>query len=62
MLTNSPEDFRRLPEVLALPLPEAAEEAVQDALALADDALPSPGTAAESPAPAAGPAEQLGLF
>jgi uracil-DNA glycosylase family 4 len=63
MLTTLKEDFRRLPEVLALPLPEAAEEAVQDALLPADDAAPSPGgTAADSPAAAAGPAEQLGLF
>jgi uracil-DNA glycosylase family 4 len=61
MMTTLREDVRRLPEVLALPLPEAAEDAVQDALALTDDASPSPGASAETPA-AAGPAEQLGLF
>ncbi len=62
MLTTLREDFRRLPEVLALPLPEAEEEAGQDTLAPANDAPQSPGTAAETPAAAAGPAEQLGLF
>jgi uracil-DNA glycosylase len=62
MMTTLREDVRRLPEVLALPLPEAAEEAVQDALALADDGVTSPADSAESPAVTAGPAEQLGLF
>ena len=63
MLTTLKEDFRRLPEVLALPLAEAEEEAaVQDTLVPTDDAPQSPGTAAEIPAASAGPAEQLGLF
>ena len=61
MLTTLREDVRRLPEVLALPLPEAAEDAVQDALAPADHAS-SPESSGESPATAAGPTEQLGLF
>jgi len=61
MMTTLREDVRRLPEVLALPLPEAAQSETQDALAVTDDAPPPPGTAAEAPA-AAGPAEQLGLF
>jgi uracil-DNA glycosylase family 4 len=60
MLTTLKEDFRRLPEVLALPLPEAEESPQDDSL--------RGGGAGTSQVPAqpartpAGPAEQLGLF
>ena len=70
MLTTLRDDFRRLPEVLALPLPEPAEESAQDSLtpgtgSAGGDVGSSPqGPAAgpESPTAPAGPAEQLGLF
>ncbi len=60
MLTTLREDFRRLPEVLTLPLPEAATEQ-QDLMAGGGDATMSSQTPAQAP-PTAGPAEQLGLF
>jgi uracil-DNA glycosylase family 4 len=70
MLTTLREDFRRLPEVLALPLPEATEESVRDSLATGVGGVVSDGGVApqtpaaepEQPASPAGPAEQLGLF
>jgi uracil-DNA glycosylase len=62
MLATLKDDFRRLPEVLVLPLPEAQEEPVQDELGSGGDGGSSPQTSAQAPPAATGPAEQLGLF
>jgi uracil-DNA glycosylase family 4 len=61
MLTTLREDFRRLPEVLALPLPEAGEQAMPDTPAPGGDGGVPPAGAGAPPRPT-GPTEQLGLF
>ncbi len=61
MLTTLRQDFQRLPEVLALPLPEADEQATLDAPEPGGDGGVPPA-ASGAPAGPAGPTEQLGLF